>query len=101
MLKPASVLENETHKLLWDFDMQTDHLILAWWPGLIIISNKKENLKNCAVPADHRVKLKENVKKNKYLDLASELKKKKNCVIYKWQLYLLWLVLLVQSPKDY
>ena len=30
---------------------------------------------NFAVPVDHRVKLKENVKKNKYLDLARELKK--------------------------
>ena len=29
-----------------------------------------------AVPADHRVKLKENEKKDKYLDLARELKKK-------------------------
>ena len=28
-----------------------------------------------AVPADHRVKLKENEKKDKYLDLARELKK--------------------------
>ena len=27
------------------------------------------------VPADHRVKLKENEKKNKYLDLAREVKK--------------------------
>ena len=28
-----------------------------------------------AVPADHRVKLKEDEKKDKYLDLAEELKK--------------------------
>ena len=28
-----------------------------------------------AVPADHRVKLKENEKKDKYLDLAREVKK--------------------------
>ena len=47
-----------------------------------------------AVPADHRKKLKENEKK----DLARELK---NYVIWRWQLYQLWLVLLVQSPKDY
>ena len=29
---------------------------------------------NFAVPADHRIKLKESKKKNKYLDLARELK---------------------------
>ena len=26
---PAPVLENDMHKLLWDFDIQTDHLISA------------------------------------------------------------------------
>ena len=41
--------------------------------------NKKErtcHLVDFAVPADHRVKLKEIEKKNKYMDLARELKKK-------------------------
>ena len=65
-----------THKLLWDFDIQTDHLISARRPDLIII-NKKENLQivDFAVPADHRIKLKGSVKKDKYLNLARELKK--------------------------
>ena len=36
MHNPAPVLENDTHKLLWDFDIQTDHLILAKRPDLII-----------------------------------------------------------------
>ena len=45
---PAPVLENDTHKLLWDLNIQTDHLIPARRPDLIIISNKKkENLQNC------------------------------------------------------
>ena len=44
----APVLENDTHKLLWDFDIHTDHLISARKPDLIIINNKKkENLQNC------------------------------------------------------
>ena len=47
MHNPAPVLENDTHKLLWDFDIHTDHLISARRPGLIIISKKKENLQNC------------------------------------------------------
>ena len=41
MLNPAHVLENDSHKLLWDFDIQTDHLIPARRPDLIIINNKK------------------------------------------------------------
>ena len=43
MHNPVPVLENDTHKLLWDFDIHTDHLISTRRPDLIII-NKKENL---------------------------------------------------------
>ena len=39
---PAPALENGTHKLLWDFNIQTDHQISARWPDLIIISKTKE-----------------------------------------------------------
>ena len=49
MHNPAAILENDTHKLLWD--IQTDHLILARQPDLIVINNnnKKENLQNCGL----------------------------------------------------
>ena len=40
----ASVLENKTHKLLWDFEIQIDHLISPRRPGLVIINNKKREL---------------------------------------------------------
>ena len=74
---PAPVLENNTHKLLWDFDIHTDHLISARRPDLIIINKKKRTCKivDFAVPVDNRIKLKEYEKKDKYLDLARELKK--------------------------
>ena len=77
MDNPAHVLENATHKLLWDFNIQTDHLIPARRPDLIIINKKKRTCKivDFAVPADHRIKLKKSEKKDKYLDLARELKK--------------------------
>ena len=42
MHNPASILENETYKLVCDFDIQTDHLIPARRPDRIIINNKKE-----------------------------------------------------------
>ena len=79
MHNAAPVLENDTHKLLWDFDIQTDHLIPARWPDLIIINKKKKKkilkIVDFAAPADHRIKLKECEKRDKYLDLARELKK--------------------------
>ena len=47
MHNPAPVLENDTRKLLWDFDIKMDHLISARRPDLIIINKNKENLQNC------------------------------------------------------
>ena len=71
---PATVLENNTHKLLWNFGIHTDHVISARGPDLIIINKKKRTWKivDFAVPADSRIKLKESEKKDKYLDFARE-----------------------------
>ena len=42
-----SVVETETDKIFWDFEIQTDHLISARRPDLVIVNNKKkENLPN-------------------------------------------------------
>ena len=71
---PAPVIENDTYKLIWDFNIQTDHLIPARRPDLIII-NKKKRIVDFVVPVDHRINLKQCAKKDKYLDLARELKK--------------------------
>ena len=72
MVYAQPVQENVTHKLLWDFAIQTDHFISAWRPDLIIINKKKPTCKivDFAILADHRVKLKESDKENEYLDLS-------------------------------
>ena len=44
MRNPAPVLENDTHKLLWNFDLQTDHLISDRRLDLIINNYKKREL---------------------------------------------------------
>ena len=77
MNNPESILETETHKLLWDFKIQTDHLILTRRSKLVMINKKKKTCRimDCTVSANHRLKLKENERKDKYLDLARELKK--------------------------
>ena len=51
MHNPAAVLESDTHKLLWVFDIQTDHLISA---RKVINKKKKKkkkkmNLQNCGL----------------------------------------------------
>ena len=48
MHSPASVLENDEHKLLWDFDIQTDHLISARRPDLILINKREQKRRELA-----------------------------------------------------
>ena len=55
MHNPAPVLENDTHKHLWDFNIQTDLLIPARRPDIIIINknnnnnNKKKKKRICKI----------------------------------------------------
>ena len=64
MHQPKSVLENEMHKILWDFEIQTDHRIPARRSERVIINKKKRNchLVNSVVPADLRVKKRKKAK---------------------------------------
>ena len=74
---PESVLGNKTYKVLCDFEIQTNHLMLTREPDLVIVNKKKKTcrIEDLAVPANHRVKPKESEKKDKYLNLARELLK--------------------------
>ena len=61
MYDRESVQENEIHKLLWGFEIQTDHLISTRQPDLVMV-NKKKKKWTCQIVdfvtlADHRVKL--------------------------------------------
>ena len=74
MHNPAPVLENDSHKLLWDFNIQTDHLIPARRPDLKIINKKTRICKivDFAVLVDHRINLKESEKKINTLTLLEK-----------------------------
>ena len=73
--KSESVLENATHKILFGFKKQTDRLIPSKRPDLELINKKKNCLiMDFTVPENHRVKMKESEKIDKYLDIARELK---------------------------
>ena len=52
MHNPETVQENWMHKIIWNFEIQTDHPISA-------------RILDLAVPADHEVRLKENKKRDK------------------------------------
>ena len=68
MYTPESVLENDTHKYLCDFEIQTDYQIPARKTDLELINKKKTRYQvDFAFPVKHRVKIN--------LDLAREQKK--------------------------
>ena len=45
MHKPEYVLENKTHKIHWEFKIQTDNSIPARRPNLAVINKKKKKKK--------------------------------------------------------
>ena len=69
-----SVLENDNYKILWDFSIQTDHVIEARRPDLVVVDKESIcKIINFAVPGDSRIGEKEKEKIEKYQDLGTEL----------------------------
>ena len=67
MHNPESILKNEMHKLLWDFGIQTDHLISARWPDQSN-NQQEENLPNCGLCC----KIEKNVKLERKLKVSEK-----------------------------
>ena len=55
--EPENVLENEIWKILWDFSIQTDHVIEARRLDLVVVDKKERKCKiiDFAVPGDRRI----------------------------------------------
>ena len=73
MHKLESVLENKTHKILWDFEIQIYFLIPSRRLDLVSIYKEKKRtfrLMDFVVPTDHGVKIKERKKSDKCVDLS-------------------------------
>ena len=65
MHNPEAVQENETHKILWDYEINTDHLISA--------NASQQKKKRICWIVD--LEIKESKKRDKYQDFAREIKK--------------------------
>ena len=74
--EPESILENEDYQILWDFSIETDHVIEARRPVLVVVDKKERSCKiiDFAVPGDSRIE-EEKDKIEKYQDLGRELQK--------------------------
>ena len=61
---------------MWDFSIQTDHVIEARRPDLVVVDKKRIcKITDFAVPGDSRIEEKEKDKIEKYQDVGRELKK--------------------------
>ena len=60
---------------MWDFSIQTDHVIEAQRPDLVVVDKKRRTCKiiDFAVRGDSRIEEKEKEKIKKYQDLRREL----------------------------
>ncbi|XP_068691565.1 uncharacterized protein [Montipora foliosa] len=72
---PNSVREKDEDKLLWDVNIQCDHVIEARRPDIVVVNkqDRKCTIIDIAVPADKRIVKKENEKVEKYQDLKREI----------------------------
>ena len=71
------VEETDHVKILWDCNIQTDHVIEHRRPDVVVLDKHEKmcHLIDIAVPGDSRVEAKEIEKVQKYQDLARELRK--------------------------
>ena len=72
---PASVVENNDMKILWDFNFYNDHLKTAKHPDIVVVDKPQKTVQivNISVPSDNNVGQKECEKIEKYKDLSVEL----------------------------
>ena len=64
-------------KILWDFNIQTDRVLEARRPDIVVTDKENQEtwIIDIAVPGDLRVKEKELEKREKYQDLAIEMRR--------------------------
>ena len=75
--KPAGAVENDRVKILWDFNIQTDHVIQHRRPDIVVLykNERKCHLIDITMPGDKWIELKEQEKIVNYSKLRQEVKK--------------------------
>ena len=74
---PPMVTDNERVKILWDFQIQTDKLVMANQPDMVVVDKhqRTEVMVQVAIPGDGNIKKKEHEKLKKYQRLKEDLEK--------------------------
>ncbi|XP_055362142.1 uncharacterized protein LOC129603668 [Betta splendens] len=74
---PPKVVENERAKILWDFQIQTDRMVMANQPDIVVVDKEQSKVVvvDVAIPSDGNIRKKEHEKLEKYQGLREELEK--------------------------
>ena len=75
--KPVTFVDNDRVKILWDFNIQTDHVIQQKRSDIVVMhkTERKCHLIDIAVTGDKRIELKEQEKIDNHNELKREVKK--------------------------
>ena len=70
-------IRQKDYKILWDFNIQTDHVIEAQRTDSVVVNKKRRTCEifDFAVPEDSRIEQKEKENIEKFQDLRRELQK--------------------------
>ena len=73
--EPKAAIESDEVKILWDFNIQCDHVIEHRRPDIVVVDKKEKSCQiiDIAVPGDLRVHTKEEEKIENYGDLKREV----------------------------
>jgi len=74
--QPRPVEENDRVKILWNFQVQTDHRLQHIKPDIMVVdkTNNEANIIDVAIPNDYRIAQKRLEKIRNYTDLSTEIK---------------------------
>ena len=72
---PPNVIENDQDKILWDFQIQMDKMVVANQPAIGVVGeqDKKAVVVDVTIPSDRNIRKKEHKKLEKYQGLKQEL----------------------------
>ena len=75
--EPTAVVENENAKILWDFNIYTDHVITARRPDIVVLDKASHSglIIDINCPNDANVCKNEKEKRQKYTELKIELER--------------------------
>ena len=74
---PPKVVENDQAKILWDFQIKTDKLVMANQPDIVLIDKKQQKavVIDIVIPSDSNIWRKDHEKIDIYQGLKEELEK--------------------------